>query len=502
MMSPEKRGNVSRRGFLGTLTLAGATIALSGLAGCAPKDQGAASSTDQWARETDLLICGCGGAGMACAVEARDNGVEKVLVIEKREAIGGTTATSQGMIAGFDTQIQKAQNISLTFDEMYANLMNNAMYRLDPVLTKITVENCGKTIDWLIDRVQVPFTKDIKVLYGPLPMMHIVEGGGAGFAKAFTDRMDELGVEVEKNTKLVEIVLDEEGRIAGAVVESKGRPERIKAKAIMVATGGYAYNPTLAARLDPEKAGTFGIGFPGSEGEGLIAASNAGAMTSHTNDMMCVLKDYTIMKEHAGTSASANVNGFTNLPNMILVGAKGKRFTNEGDLGYMSQNLNSPIFDQMHRDGAGFVWMISDEAAVAATGGKTIRGEKLEYLKGADAAELAKNLGVDAAQLQETIDTYNATVDAGFDAVFGRVPKAKLTAPYLALPVVPCEIITYGGVARNTKAEVIKADETPLPGLYVGGEASCSSAYMGFTLSNCFTWGRISAQSAAEYLKG
>ena len=51
------------------------------------------------------------------------------------------------------------------------------------------------------------------------------------------------------------------------------------------------------------------------------------------------------------------------------------------------------------------------------------------------------------------------------------------------------------------QGEVIRADGEVMPGLFVGGEASCNSAYMGFTLSNCFTWGRIGAQSAAAYLK-
>mgnify|MGYP000314400724 FL=1 len=103
------------------------------------------------------------------------------------------------------------------------------------------------------------------------------------------------------------------------MVEAKGKTQRIKARAVMIATGGYAHNAELAARFDPEKAGTFGIGHPNCEGEGLVAASNVGALLSHTNDMMCVVKDYTIMSEHDGTSASANLNGFTNLPNMILV---------------------------------------------------------------------------------------------------------------------------------------------------------------------------------------
>lgn len=493
---------ISRRNFIGGAAISGAALALGALAGCAPQGGGTDTAAEgTWDREVDLLICGSGGCGMACALEAKDNGVENVLIIEKGDQVGGTTAMSQGMIAGYDTQLQKAQGIELTYDEMYANLMNNASYRLDPALTKITVENCGKTIDWLIDRVGVKFTDKIDIYYGPLPMMHNVDGAGGGFVTAFTAALDEAGVPTEKGTKLVEVLVDAEGAVEGAVVDSKGKTQRIKAKTVMISSGGYAHNAELAGRFDPEKAGTFGIGHPNCEGEGLVAASNVGALLSHTNDMMCVLKDYTIMSEHDGTSASANLNGFTNLPNMILVGANGKRFVDETAKGYMSQDLNSPVFDQIHRDGTGYVWEISDEATVAAAGGKVKRGENLEYIKGADAAELAANMGVDAAGLVETIDAYNAAVDAGVDTLFGSFPKAKLTPPFLAVPVVPCEIITYGGIARTEQGEVIRADGEIVSGLFVGGEASCNSAYMGFTLSNCFTWGRIGAQSAAAYLQ-
>ena len=124
----------------------------------------------------------------------------------------------------------------------------------------------------------------------------------------------------------------------------------------------------------------------------------------------------------------------------------------------MSQDLNGPIFDKIHRDGMGYVWEISDEATVAAAGGKVKRGEGLEYIKGADATELAANMGVDAAALAETIEAYNAAVDSGVDREIGGFPTAKLEAPFLAVPVVPCEIITYGGVARTEQGEVIRAD--------------------------------------------
>ena len=378
--------------------------------------------------------------------------------------------------------------------------MSNASYHLDPALTTITLEKSGETINWLADRVGMNFT-DVKVGYGPLQMMHQVEGAGAGMAEPFSKSLDDAGVELMLETKATELVMNADGSVGGVKAEKAGSEFTITAKSVVICTGGYAYNPELTARFTPELAGTFGIGFPGSTGDGIIMASNVGAATTHTDDMMCVLKDYTIMAEHNGTSATASNNGFMSLPNMIMVGAEGKRFVNEKDQGYMTQKLNSPVFDQMHKDGLGYVWAISDQAAIDATGGKTKRNLDLEYVTGNTIEEFAANLGVDAAGLEETINNFNAYVDAGYDQEFRRTGDelAKLTAPYVAIPLVPCEIITYGGIARNENAEVLRADGTSIPGLYVAGEASANSAYMGFTLANCFAWGRIAGANAAAY---
>ena len=69
-------------------------------------------------------------------------------------------------------------------------------------------------------------------------------------------------------------------------------------------------------------------------------------------------------------------------------------------------------------------------------------------------------MGVPADALQASIDAYNAAVETGFDAEFGRIPTTKLEAPFVALAVTPCVIITYGGIARNADSEVIRADGT------------------------------------------
>ena len=257
------------------------------------------------------------------------------------------------------------------------------------------------------------------------------------------------------------------------------------------------HDPELTVRLDPEKAGTMGIGFPGSTGEGIMMASNVGAALTHTGDMMCVLKDYEIMAEHDGTSATANVSSFISRDNTVLVGANGKRFVDEKDSGYMTQKLNGPVFDQMHRDGLGYVWAISDQASLDEKGVK--RGLDMEFVVADTFEELAEKMGLDAATLSETLTNYNAYCDAGHDPEFGRLKLAKLNAPYCAVRVTPCEIITYGGIARNENAEVIRADGAVIPGLYTAGEATASSAYMVFTISNAFTWGRIAGSGAAAF---
>ena len=443
----------------------------------------------------DVVVIGAGGAGVAAAVEACDAGA-KVVLLEKMAAIGGTTATSQGLVGGYESKFTKEMDVHYTFEEMYDNLMSNASYRLDPALTGITIEKSGETIDWMAERLGMNFYQ-VTVGYGPLTMMHWIENAGAGMKTAMEATLENSDVELMLETRATELLVNEDGSVKGVKAVRGADTVIVYADSVVIATGGYANNPELTERLDPEKAGTYGIGFVGSTGDGIIMASNVGAALTHTGDMMCVLKDYEIMSEHNGTSATANVSSFISRDNTVLLGANGKRFVNEKDIGYMTQKLNSPVFDQMHKDGLGYVWAISDKASLEAKGVK--RGLDMEFITADTFEELAAKMGLDEAAVVETLTNYNSYCETGHDPEFGRLLLAKLEAPYCAVKVVPCEIITYGGIARNENAEVIRADGTVIEGLYTAGEASANSAYMGFTISNAFTWGRIAGNGAAAY---
>lgn len=444
---------------------------------------------------TDVVVIGAGGAGVAAAVEAYDAGAQVVL-LEKMGVIGGTTATSQGMVGAYESQFTKEKDVHYTFEEMYGNLMSNASYRLDPTLTTVTIEQSGAAVDFMADRLGMNFY-DVIVGYGPLQMMHLIEGAGPAMRTAMEDTLANTEIDLMLETEATEILMNEDGSVKGVKAVRGVDTVYVYADSVIVCTGGYAYNPEMTERLDPEKRGTMGIGHVASTGEGIMMASNVGALLTHTNDMMCVLKDYEIMTEHNGNSTTANVSSFISRDNTVLLGADGKRFVNEKDIGYMTQKLNDPIFDQMHKDNLGYVWAISDQASLEAKGVK--RGLDMEFITADTFEELAEKMGLDVATVTETLTNYNSYVDAGHDPEYGRLLLAKLEAPYCAVRVMPCEIITYGGIARNENSEVIRADGTVIPGLYTAGEASANSAYMGFTITNAFVWGRIAGSNAADF---
>ncbi|MFR8177731.1 MAG: FAD-binding protein [Christensenellales bacterium] len=261
--------------------------------------------------------------------------------------------------------------------------------------------------------------------------MHLVDGAGPAM-RAPRWKMAcwrGTGVELLLETEGTEILMNEDGSVKGVKAVRGADTLLIYADSVIITTGGYAYNPELTVRLDPEKAGTMGIGFPGSTGEGIMMASNVGAALTHTNDMMCVLKDYEIMAEHDGTSATANVSSFISRDNTVLVGANGKRFVDEKDSGYMTQKLNGPV-RSTRRTGTdrAKAWAISDQASLDEKGVK--RGLDMEFVVADTFEELAEKMGLDAATLSETLTNYNAYCDAGHDPEFGRLKLAKLNAPY------------------------------------------------------------------------
>lgn len=89
---------------------------------------------------------------------------------------------------------------------------------------------------------------------------------------------------------------------------------------------------------------------------------------------------------------------------------------------------------------------------------------------------MAGAIGIPTTDLEATLNRYNAQQEAGKDEDFGRsaaqITAALLTAPYYAVCVTPAIHHTMGGLSVNTSTQVLKADGTPIPGLYAAGEVT------------------------------
>ena len=96
--------------------------------------------------------------------------------------------------------------------------------------------------------------------------------------------------------------------------------------------------------------------------------------------------------------------------------------------------------------------------------------------EGATIAELADIVGIPAQALTESLNRYNAQQKAGLDEDFGRsaaeMTASLETAPFYAVRVKPAIHHTMGGLSVNTETQVLKADGTPIDGLYAAGEVT------------------------------
>ncbi len=448
------------------------------------------ASSVKFDEEVDVLIIGAGGSGMTAAIEAKTAGAEKVVVLEKQETLNSITYLCEGILSGYETQLTKKQDIHYTAQDCYNEMMEKSGYILDPKLTMITAEQCGPLIDWLIDEIGVEFEEKVDAIpfYGPHELLHHVKGGGAGYRDPFTRKLEELDVELRFQNKAVELIGNEaHNEVIGAKIETPEGSKMIKADAVVLCTGGYANSTEMIQRMNPRNMCLKTNRPEGpATGDGMIMASEFGALLHNQDDAKYGLGDY-----------SGNRNSFRGT---IMVGNDGLRFRDEKghfDLSPAAMRVG------MNRAGVDFVWAIEDDAVMQASESDLKALEKNENVIKADSiAELAEKTGIDAENLQNTIDNWNSFCDKGVDEEFVRDPATMQKidkAPYYALKLGAGVGMSFGGIARTEKGEVLKVNGNTIPGLYVAGEAAEAASANGWTCSHALTWGRIAGKNAAAY---
>ncbi|MGL5023947.1 MAG: FAD-dependent oxidoreductase [Cetobacterium sp.] len=181
---------------------------------------------------TDILVIG-GGAGLAAASSATENGAN-VILVEKMSFLGGNTILAGGAYNAVDPKRQKPMNIEDSNELFYKQTFEGGDKKSNPKLVKILTDNAYSGIEWLEDK-GMKFKDDVFTVLGALyPRSHKpIDPAGTGFILTYEKFLKENNVPILLDTQAKKLII-ENNRVVGAVVET---PEEILSTNTPAATG-------------------------------------------------------------------------------------------------------------------------------------------------------------------------------------------------------------------------------------------------------------------------
>ncbi len=475
-----------------TLTWNGMVAALDAAMAAARGEAVAATGSED--TTADIVVIGAGGAGLTAATEAASQG-KKVIVLEKMGIVGGNTNSATGGLNASETAVQKKLGIADTNDQFFADTMKGGHNKNDEALVRTMVENSAAIVDWLQSPIVGADLSDVGIMGGSTnKRTHRPTGGqavGTHLVPKLYEAAQRAGADVRLNNAVTDII-EEGGKAAGVKVSAEGGDYIIKAKAVIIATGGFGANPTLIGKYRPELKDFPTTNTKGATGDAFVWIEKFGGQLNLMNE----IQTHPTVVPGRGLLITEAVRG----NGAIMVSHAGKRFINELD----TRDVTSKAVLALPERRA-YIFFNEDVRKSL----KAIEGYvKAGLLTIGDSVEdIAGKLNMDAAVLKATLDTYNAAQASGTDAEFGRADMARSLAngPYYAVEIEPAIHHTMGGIVINTKAEVVKSDGTAVPGLYAAGEVTGGvhgdNRLGGNAIADITIYGKIAADSALAYIK-
>ena len=592
--------NVTRRNFLSGAALVSAAIAGAGLADCAPQSAapaassssagetlgttGAANSTvgfdgtgtlpwlgeapaisdDQVEEEltADVVVVGLGAAGVPAARAAAEAGA-KVVCLESSSHLN--SVASDMAIFGGQTQAQWGRGDGFLDKKMVVNMhMEECSHHVSQSIISRYYDESGAALDWFVGAsknlymapesyAEIPTDAQANYMFPymyPVPETYDYTKEdlpcyptSVGFSSLATVMADNLqaavdaGAEVRYSTKGVELILNDEGAVAGIYAQAAGSDGYIKitAPSVILATGDYLGNEDMMKFYAPECVEN-GINILSIDlddegnytnvGEGHKMGAWAGAAIEQWHAPMI---------HHMGGGAGADGRGVIGNNGYLWLNLRGKRFMNEDLPG---QQLENQVELQPQRKAYQFFdasWPEQLAYFPAAHGVACIyRDEPLpEYtasglrinvrtpadidaaveegrcLKADTIDELLGMIeGMDVETAKASIERYNELARAGEDTDFFKSPQrlfALENGPFYAAEC-GCALTlgNLGGLESDEDCHVYNTDRELIPGLYAAGATQGGRfavqypiSLKGLSCGMCMVYGKIAGENAA-----
>jgi len=403
--------------------------------------------------ETDVLIIGGGGAGTSAAILASENGAKVTVVNKLRHGDANTMMAEGGIQAA-----TKGQKDSPYYH--YLDVMGGGHFTNVPELAEALVSNAPGAIQWL-ETLGCNFSK---MEDGRL---HTIHGGGTSrkrmhYAADITgaeimrtirdEARNREGIEVLEFFAAVELILNEHGHCAGAVLYNMETQEYLvaKAKAVVMSTGG-------SGRLHVQ--GFMTTNHYGATADGIVMAYRAGVGVCFLHTVQYHPTGIVFPEQAEGILITEKFRG----SGANLVNINGEQFVNEREprdveAASIIKECTTKELGVPTPTGRSGIWLDSPMIEMLSGEGTVKREFPGKYI-------LYQRFGIDISK-----------------------------EPMLIYPT-----LHY----QNGGLEFQNTGESPLPGLFVAGEVGGgihgANRLMGNSLLDVVVFGRISGKSAAEY---
>ncbi|MGN1406862.1 flavocytochrome c [Lactobacillus sp.] len=411
----------------------------------------------------DVIVIGAGGTGLSAALQAHELDAS-VAVFEKNVALGGNTSKASSGMNAAESLVQYDHGIIDNKADFYQETLKGGGFLNDPEMLSYFVDHAALAIDWLKDHdvelsdLTITGGMSKKRAHRPASMAPVGGFLVTGLLKA----IEKARISVFNQTKVVKLLQDEAGKVSGVEILGPDGHRTVKAKTVILATGGFGASKSIIKKYRPDLADYKTTNQAGATGDGLLLAEDI--------DAQLIQMDFIQVHPTAQTDGDRTflIGEAVRGEGAILVNQAGQRFVNE----LATRKIVSAAITGLNEDGAYLIFDQGIRDHVKAVEfydhiGLVEHGDSL--------AELADKIGVDASGLEATVAKWNSDLAAGNDTAFGRttgMDRGVEVGPFFAIHVHPAIHYTMGGIHIDAETEVLDTNGNVIKGLYAAGEVS------------------------------